>query len=65
MIEVMFATCGRSSLKVMMEMVGIDCGPIRLPIDPATPDQIAALREGLKEMGWFDWVGLESKAEVS
>ena len=44
MITAMFETCGRSSLKVMMQMVGIDCGPVRRPIDPASPDQIIALR---------------------
>lgn len=59
MIQAMFATCGRSSLKVMMSMVGIDCGPVRRPIDPATPAQISALRSKLREMGWFDWVDIE------
>lgn len=56
MIGAMFQTCGRSSLKVMMQMVGIDCGPVRRPIDPASPDQIAALRKRLEEMGWFEWI---------
>lgn len=57
MIGAMFGTCGRSSLKVMMQMVGIDCGPVRRPIDPASPQQIEALRKRLDEMGWFEWVG--------
>ncbi|MFT6595039.1 MAG: N-acetylneuraminate lyase [Akkermansiaceae bacterium] len=64
MIELMFGTCGRASLKVMMQMVGIDCGPVRRPIDPASPEQIAALRKGLEEMGWFEWVGQDSKVSV-
>jgi dihydrodipicolinate synthase/N-acetylneuraminate lyase len=48
----------------MMQMVGIDCGPVRRPIDPASPEQIAALRKGLEEMGWFEWVGQDSKVSV-
>tara|TARA_B110000495_G_C22997574_1_gene588307 strand:- start:158 stop:1096 length:939 start_codon:yes stop_codon:yes gene_type:complete len=64
MIELMFGTCGRASLKVMMQMVGIDCGPVRRPIDPASPEQIAALRKGLEEMGWFEWVGQDAKVSV-
>ena len=64
MIELMFGTCGRASLKVMMQMVGIDCGPVRRPIDPASPEQIAALRKGLEEMGWFDWVGQDVSVSV-
>ena len=56
MIAAMFETCGRASLKVMMQMVGIDCGPVRRPIDPASPDQIEALKKRLEGMGWFEWV---------
>lgn len=57
MLGAMFGTCGRSSLKVMMQMVGIDCGPVRRPIDPATPQQVDALRKELEQMGWFEWIG--------
>lgn len=60
MLGAMFGTCGRASLKVMMEMVGIDCGPVRRPIDPASPQQADALRKKLEEMGWFEWVGKEA-----
>lgn len=61
MIAAMFETCGRASLKVMMEMVGLDCGPVRRPLDPATPRQVADLRARLETMGWFDWVGAETE----
>ncbi len=64
MLGAMFGTCGRASLKVMMQMVGIDCGPVRRPIDPASPEQIAALRKGLEEMGWVDWVGQDVSVSV-
>lgn len=39
-----------------MRMVGIDCGPVCPSIDPATPEQVTALRKRLDEMDWFDWV---------
>ena len=48
----------------MMQMVGIDCGPVRRPIDPAGPDQIAALRGKLEEMGWFEWIEEDAKVEA-
>ncbi|YCM44420.1 dihydrodipicolinate synthase family protein [Verrucomicrobiaceae bacterium 227] len=64
MLELMFGTCGRSSLKAMMAMVGIDCGPVRRPIDPAGPGQLAALKEGLEKMGWFDWVKLDARVAL-
>jgi N-acetylneuraminate lyase len=60
MIDAMFETCGRASLKVMMRMVGIDCGPVRRPLDPATPAQVANLRQRLETMGWFEWVRAEA-----
>lgn len=64
MIEAMFATCGRASLKAMMRMVGIDCGPVRRPIDPVGEEQIEALRTRLQEMGWFGWIGKDVAAGV-
>jgi N-acetylneuraminate lyase len=60
MIEIMLATCGRASLKAMMTMVGIDCGPVRRPLEPATEEQLGELRRRLEEIGWFDWVGREA-----
>jgi N-acetylneuraminate lyase len=62
MIEAMLATCGRASLKAMMRMVGIDCGPVRRPVEPASEEQIGRLRKRLEEMGWFAWLGLEAVA---
>ena len=56
MLGAMFGTCGRASLKAMMQMVGIDCGPVRRPLDPASAAQISALQKQLEKMGWFEWV---------
>ncbi|MDE0593904.1 MAG: dihydrodipicolinate synthase family protein [Roseibacillus sp.] len=59
MIEAMLASCGRASLKAMMAMVGIDCGPSRRPVEPATPEQFANLRTSLEQMGWFAWMNMD------
>ena len=64
MIEAMFATCGRASLKAMMRMVGIDCGPVRRPIDPVSEEQVEALRKKLQGMGLFEWIGQDVTAGV-
>ena len=47
-----------------MQMVGIDCGPVRRPIDPASLVQIAALRVELEKMGWFEWVVQDSQISI-
>ena len=64
MIEAMFSTCGRGSLKAMMRMVGIDCGTVRRPLDPVSEEQVDALRQVLEKMGWFEWVGRDVTAGV-
>lgn len=56
MIDIIFSTCGRAGLKAMMQMVGIDCGPVRQPLKPATKGQVADLRKQLENIGWFDWI---------
>ncbi len=57
MIERIFSTCGRAGLKGMMALVGIDCGPQRLPIRSATPEQLTALKTAMEEIGFFEWIG--------
>ncbi len=59
MLEAMLGTCGRASLKAMMSMVGIDCGPARRPVEPATSEQLSDLRKRLEAMGWFEWINTE------
>ncbi|MEZ5300214.1 MAG: dihydrodipicolinate synthase family protein [Verrucomicrobiales bacterium] len=59
-IDALFAECGRAGLKTMMKMVGVDCGPARLPQRQPTPAQEAALRARLESMGFYDWMGIDS-----
>jgi N-acetylneuraminate lyase len=41
--------------KVMMKLVGVDCGPPRLPMRPFSLQEEHALKEELAEIGFFSW----------
>lgn len=47
---------GLRASKAMMKLVGVDCGPPRLPLKPVTPEEERALQEGLTNIGFFDWI---------
>jgi N-acetylneuraminate lyase len=42
--------------KAVMGLLGVDCGPVRLPLRALTPEQIAELRRRLDAAGFFDWI---------
>ncbi|MFT5239935.1 MAG: N-acetylneuraminate lyase [Candidatus Promineifilaceae bacterium] len=56
MIYRILDTCGRAGLKGMMTLLDIDCGPHRLPIENASPDQLIELKKQMTEIGFFDWI---------
>ncbi|MDO5581197.1 MAG: dihydrodipicolinate synthase family protein [Planctomycetia bacterium] len=41
--------------KAMQTMIGIDCGPVRLPLRSLSTDQIKSLENDLRDIGFFDW----------
>lgn len=43
------------ALKAMMKIIGLDCGPLRLPQDSLTPEAIDSLRVELEMIGFFEW----------
>ncbi len=43
------------SLKAMMKLVGLDCGPMRLPQVALSPEKVDALRRDMEEIGFFEW----------
>lgn len=55
MVRVIYRHCGRSGLKAVMSLIGLDCGPSRLPQDPLSADAVARMRAELEEIGFFDW----------
>jgi len=42
--------------KAVMKMLGVDVGPARLPHGNPTPEQLVSLRQGLEQLGFFDWI---------
>lgn len=63
MVECITRHCGGAGLKAMMQVIGIDCGPLRLPQRTACPEDVAAMEEELARMGFFEW-GREQGEEV-
>ncbi|MEO5804717.1 MAG: dihydrodipicolinate synthase family protein [Verrucomicrobiota bacterium] len=51
-IEVMIRHGGLSAAKAIMKMVGIDCGPVRMPLRNLTDTQITNLRSDLEKIGF-------------
>ncbi len=43
-------------LKATMAMIGLDCGPTRMPLRPLDPDAFSALQHDLEKRGFFDWI---------
>lgn len=55
MIRVILKTCGRAGLKACMALIGLDCGPHRLPLNDASPGAIDEMRQKLDALGFFEW----------
>lgn len=54
MIRVLAGAAGGflPAAKRVMAMVGVDCGPVRPPLRPLTPDEAEAVRRGLDALGF-------------
>ena len=56
MIRVVLRHRGLAGQKAMMKLIGLDCGPTRLPV-PYLPDaEHPELLEELKTLGFFEWI---------
>jgi len=56
MIRMILSHGGLAAQKEMMAILGIDCGPTRLPHRPITAEQQRALRAGLEDLGFAGWI---------
>ena len=45
-----------SASKMVMKIIGVDCGPARPPLPNLTESDASALEKELKEIGFFDWI---------
>lgn len=55
MIRVMKRYPFHAALKAILKMLGIDCGPCRLPLPGVEASQVTSLKHGLEALGFFDW----------
>lgn len=46
---------GLAAGKAVMKLLGVDCGPVRLPLRALTAADEASLREGLERVGFFEY----------
>ena len=51
----------RRSQKAIMQMIGLDCGPPRLPVEPLPAEQFRQLEQELDAIGFFEWIQLARK----
>jgi N-acetylneuraminate lyase len=42
--------------KALLAMLGLEAGPVRLPLTNPTLDQLKSLRSDLEALGFFDWI---------
>ena len=54
-IDVLHRHGGLSAGKAAMKLIGIDCGPMRLPLRSVAPDRLEGLRAELEAVGFFDY----------
>jgi N-acetylneuraminate lyase len=54
-ISVLHRRGGLSAGKSVMKLIGVDCGPVRLPLRQLTESQEAALRTDLEAIGFFEY----------
>ncbi len=55
MIDIQIRRGGLPALKATMQLVGVDCGPVRLPLRALSASAVEELRRQLEEIGFFDW----------
>ena len=55
MIRILYCYRGQPALKAAMKLIGLDCGPNRLPLETLKPEELEAMQEDLKKIGFFDW----------
>jgi N-acetylneuraminate lyase len=53
-----------AGLKATMSLIGLDCGPTRLPTLALNPQELASMRRELDAIGFFQWATMP-KEEVA
>jgi len=56
MICVCYHYRGLPAIKAMMKWIGLDCGPVRLPLESLTADEYHSFTSHIEALGLRDWV---------
>jgi N-acetylneuraminate lyase len=57
-IDIMSRHGGLPAGKTIMKLIGVDCGPVRLPLRTLTPANEATLRAELTAIGFFEYASV-------
>ncbi|MCK5000464.1 MAG: dihydrodipicolinate synthase family protein [Anaerohalosphaera sp.] len=55
LIKMLFGYKGQPAFKAIMKLLGIDCGPNRMPLRSLDKNEAEASERDLEAMGFFDW----------
>lgn len=64
MVRIIVRYGGLRAQKAMMKLIGIDCGDVRLPLQPMEPAEYTALEKDLRSIGFFDWATRAERASI-
>lgn len=53
--RMMYQFRGMPAIKTMMKLIGLDCGPTRLPLKALTVEEVEQLSREVEKLGFFDW----------
>jgi N-acetylneuraminate lyase len=56
MVRIIVKYGGLRAQKAMMKLIGVDCGNVRLPLNPFKEQEYKLLETDLKNIGFFDWI---------
>ncbi len=55
MSRLLYRYRGQPAFKATMGLLGLDCGPNRLPLKTLSHEEIQSMKRELEEIGFFDW----------
>ena len=55
MVKLQYRHGGIAAFKATMKMIGVDCGPIRLPLQTLSQDTMDRMEKELAKVGFFKW----------
>ena len=55
MVKMLYGYRGQPGFKGIMKLLGVDCGPNRLPLQSLSDTEAEAMKRDLDKIGFFDW----------